>query len=57
MGVDFHQFTIGDKSQGIEGDFDVTDMEAGRIYTPNLPDDTLIARLGLWIQRTIASNR
>tara|TARA_R100000388_G_scaffold17702_1_gene13726 strand:+ start:1857 stop:2819 length:963 start_codon:yes stop_codon:yes gene_type:complete len=45
LGVDFHQFTIGDKSQGIEGDFDVTDMIEGRIYTPNLPDETLIARL------------
>jgi hypothetical protein len=45
LGVDFYQFTIGDKRQGIEGDFDVTDVKAGNIYTPNLPEDMLIARL------------
>ena len=45
LGVDFYQFTIGDKSQGIEGDFDITQFADGKIYTPRLPDDMLIARL------------
>jgi len=45
LGVDFYQFTIGDKEQGIEGDFDVTDVKAGNIYTPKLPDSMMIARL------------
>jgi hypothetical protein len=45
LGVDFYQFTIGDRSQGIEGDFDITQFADGKIYTPRLPDDMLIARL------------
>ena len=45
LGVDFYQFTIGDKRQGIEGDFDIVEFANGNIYTPNLPDDMLIARL------------
>jgi hypothetical protein len=45
LGVDFYQFTIGDESQGIPGDFDVKDVEEGNIYTPRLPDEMLIARL------------
>jgi hypothetical protein len=45
LGVDFYQFTIGDKAQGIEGDFDVVDFENEKIKTNTLPDDMLIARL------------
>jgi hypothetical protein len=45
LGVDFYQFTIGDKSQGIEGDFDIVQFADGKIYTPKLPKDMLLARL------------
>jgi hypothetical protein len=45
LGVDFYQFTIGDKSQGIEGDFDIVQFADGKIYTPRLPEDMLLARL------------
>ena len=43
LGVDFYQFTIGDKSQGIEGDFDIVQFADGKIYTPKLPKDMLLA--------------
>jgi len=45
LGVDFYQFTIGDKAQGIEGDFDYEDFKNKKIKTNTLPDDMLIARL------------
>ena len=45
LGVDFYQFTVGDKAQGIEGDFDVVDFENKKIKTNKLPDSMKIARL------------
>jgi len=45
LGVDFYQFTIGDKAQGIEGDFDYEDFKNKKIKTNNLPDTMKIARL------------
>ena len=45
LGVDFYQFTVGDESQGIKGDFDITQFANGDIKTNRLPNDMLIARL------------
>jgi hypothetical protein len=45
LGVDFYQFTVGDESQGIKGDYDITQFANGDIKTNKLPNDMLIARL------------
>ena len=45
LGVDFYQFTVGDESQGIKGDFDIVEFANGDIKTNKLPNDMLIARL------------
>jgi hypothetical protein len=45
LGVDFYQFTVGDESQGLPGDFDITQFANGDIKTNKLPDDMKIARL------------
>ncbi len=45
LGVDFYQFTIGDKAQGIEGDFDYEQFKNKQIKTNNLSDSMKIARL------------
>ncbi len=44
LGVDFYQFTIGDKAQGVEGDFDYEQFKAKQIKS-NDYKDKLIARL------------
>lgn len=43
LGVNFYQFTVGDESQGHQGDFDVTQMEQG--IKPSDYADKQIARL------------
>jgi len=45
LGVDFYQFTVGDESQGIRGDFDITQFANGDIKTNKLANDMMIARL------------
>ena len=43
--MDFCQFTVGDESQGIRGDFDITQFANGDIKTNKLANDMMIARL------------